>query len=139
MSQLFFSPVECGNFSANMDFHKGSLVCEWLSKSVFSRDSQILTEKSWKWFMGHCKVHSWTRFICLLPDTGVGKTPPGSLDIWCGNPQPPQRHLCPWMDADFFVAGVGGKTEMRDIYGTIILISVPPPLQTNKQTLETKN
>lgn len=42
----------------NLDFHKGSLVYGWLSERVFSRVSQIMTERGWSQFMGHCTVHS---------------------------------------------------------------------------------
>lgn len=40
---IFFAPTVCWNFSAkNLHFHKGSLICVWLSKTVTSVGSQTV-------------------------------------------------------------------------------------------------
>ena len=51
-----FSPLTlCQNLSTgNLDYHKGFLICGWLSKIVFSKDSHIVPRRGWTWFIGHC-------------------------------------------------------------------------------------
>ena len=78
-----FTPILCWNFSiGNLDFPKSSLVCGWLFKTVFSRDSQTIAKRGWSWFIGHCSVchqdqglyayyptHGWARhqaFWCMV-------------------------------------------------------------------------
>ena len=51
-----------------------------------------------------------TEDYTLLPDAWVGKTPSRFLDMWCWIPQLPQRHFCPWMDAELLL--LRGSTTM---------------------------
>lgn len=53
---FFFAPVDCWNFSGNLDFHRGSIICRWLPKSVFSRWLWITAKKDWNWNCS-CRFH----------------------------------------------------------------------------------
>ena len=58
-NSFFFSSAVCWNFSSgNLDFHKVSLICGWLSKTMFFMESQTVAKKDWSRSMGHCRVHS---------------------------------------------------------------------------------
>lgn len=83
----------------NLDFHKGSLVCGWLSEIVLSGDSHTMDESSWSQFMGHCKIHSQDQGLYAhYPTSQQGKTLSESFGIWYWIPELPQRHFCPLMD-----------------------------------------
>lgn len=59
---FFFAPAVCWNFSAVfLDFCKGSVVPEWLSKSVMSRGSDTKAKRGWSWFTVPIRVHSQDR------------------------------------------------------------------------------
>lgn len=55
----FFAITLCWNFSTGLDFHKGSLTCWWLSKSLFSMGFWTIAARVWGKFTDHCRVHSW--------------------------------------------------------------------------------
>ena len=70
---LFFSPVVCWNFSArSLGLHKGSLICEWLSKTVFSRGFLAGAKRDWSCLLGYCRVHSWDWSLCTCYPTRRG-------------------------------------------------------------------
>ena len=83
----------------NLDFHKRSLACGWLSEIVFSRGSHTMDESGWSQFMGHCKIHSQDQGLYAhYPTSQQGKILYESFGVWCWIPKLPQRHFCPLMD-----------------------------------------
>lgn len=72
--------------SVNLDFHKGSLLCRWLSMSVFSRGPRpwlTRTEAGSHITSGSTARNAW-----------VGKTLSKSLGVWWWIPQ---ALVCGWM------------------------------------------
>lgn len=87
-----FVPTEWTFSSGNVNYHKGSLICEWFSKSLFSRAKRDLGQEGLK------PVHGplWgpqpgLRFICLLPNA------------------PKRLFLCP------LEYGAGSHSHLKDI------------------------
>lgn len=91
----------------NLDFHKGSYIWGWLSKTAFFRGSWIMAQMDRSPFTGYFKFTVGTE-VCA--HTWVGKTP-GSLGIWHWITQLPQRHFCPWMDTKLLL--FRGKYDER--------------------------
>ena len=104
----------CWNFSSGiLDFHKGSLLCEWLSKSAFFRDSQPWPRGAGASSRATAGFTARTE-VCLL----ITRCMAGQNSSWIPwhmirIPQPPQRHFCPWMDAKLLV--LRRERKMRDI------------------------
>lgn len=64
---FFFLPMVFWNLSGDLDFHKSSLVCGCLSKTVFFRGSQTIARSGWSQFMGLCR--STARIEVCMPIT----------------------------------------------------------------------
>lgn len=97
-NSIFLASVLCWNFYTwNLAFKKGSINPGCLSKIMLSKGSGTMAERGWSQFP---QVGS--KSLCLIPNTQVGQTPPGSP--WCMllNTTAPQTHSCPWIDANFF-------------------------------------
>lgn len=71
---IFFSPTVCWSFSAGfLDFHKGSVVSGWLSKSVMSRDCpRPWPRDAWSVHRPYEGPQPGPRYMCLLPGAQVG-------------------------------------------------------------------
>lgn len=110
-----------GRLHQELGYHNGSLICGWLSKSVFSSGSRTTVERDWSQFSGHITR---LRSVCLLPNPQVGKTISGSLGIWCCVPQLSQRHffffVLRWMPNCYCWGG-----GLRTSYLAILLMSLP--------------
>ena len=84
---IIFAPRACWNFSTGLlDFPQGFLVCGWLSKTSVL---QGILDCSWQGLepahrplQGPQTAH---RSVCPLPDTWVGKIPPGPLVCGAGS------------------------------------------------------
>lgn len=101
-----FAPAVYWNFSTgNLNFHKGFLICGWISKIVFSSGSQTMAHRDYGQFTATVGSKLEPRSVCLLFNSLVSETPPRSLGVWCSIPQLPHKGI--------FVHGcqivVGGK------------------------------
>ena len=101
-----FAPLVCWNFSAgNLDFHRGSLV------QCGPGPVWTIAEKSWRWFMGHCRFTARTVYMLIT----------WCMDGWdfswvhwhvCWIPQLPWRHFSLWVDTKLLLLG---EIQTRDI------------------------
>ena len=69
--------------------------------------------------MGHFRVHSLDRSLCLLCNAQVGETPTG----WCTilDPTGPTKAFCTWVDTEYLLLGCGGA-KMRNVLVVKIFI-----------------
>lgn len=76
-SNSFFYPLQCNkivffflqwyvgtSLLKNLDFHKGSFICGWLSKTAFFRGSWTMAQMGRSQFTDYFRIHSWNWGLC---------------------------------------------------------------------------
>ena len=80
------------------------LICMWMSKTVFSKGSYMVTERGWSWFLNHCSVHSQDCGQCTIIQC-ISKWDSSQFP-WCmvlDPTVPTKTSVCPWISAELLM------------------------------------